>query len=297
MASPWREIMEQIQDLQRIAQREQAPLWYRGQRRAQWPLMSSLHRRIERSLGVALVQMTDSEKIELMRDVYKSLYNKFIARAWHLLDPQERSDWGIIFSMQHHGIPTRLIDWTENFACALFFAQRQRRQDDDAAIFVLDPQKLNVSTIQKEGLVHLGGEESGSARSTVDATSYHPRYVSTQNDAEALAVAPVLTNSRMIAQRAAFLLSGASFEPQEEKYSACIRKVVLPASTYGEVQLFIDTVTPGHFGYFPDLEGLRIELLEGLDREAEAARAFILEKSSTAGHQVPPGNAPPGFSL
>ena len=41
--------------------------------------------------------------------------------------------------MQHSGAPTRLLDWTEGALIALYFAVRNKLDETDAAVWVLNP--------------------------------------------------------------------------------------------------------------------------------------------------------------
>ena len=121
--STWSEILETIQNLQTAAKKEGDPLWYRGHRLSSWSIKSTAHRWVDRSFEAVSWNPPEQDRIELLRDVTKTLFHRFKARGWQLLSPQERSDWGIIFAMQHYGVPTRLVDWTENFVCALYLPQ------------------------------------------------------------------------------------------------------------------------------------------------------------------------------
>jgi hypothetical protein len=276
VTSTWPEIIGRIQTIQGEARRDGSPLWYRGQSLASWPVRSTIHRRVDSSLQALQQTLREEDKISLMRSMSQTLFHKFKSRGWPLLNPEGRSVWGIVFAMQHYGLPTRLVDWTENFACALYFAQEHRKPSEDAAIFILEPQKLNQQAVGLEALVSLGEEIN--MRMSLDTGSYHPAFTSTgkaAGDLEALAVAPVQTNPRMIAQRCTFTLSGASFEPLEERYPNCIKKIVLPASAFYDTERFHAMVGQGHFGYFPDLDGLRQELMDEMDREVVATREAL----------------------
>lgn len=274
MTSKWQEIISEVQVMQDEAKKSASLLWYRGQRLAEWPVKSSLHRRIENDLRDVNQCPSELDKVAIMREVNKTLFQRFRARSWYLLDQQERSDWGIVFSMQHHGIPTRLLDWTESFACAVYFAHAGRNPCDDAAIYVLDPQALNKEIVGEAGLVALGGNE---AIGRIQTFPYHPGFFSNSNIANlsTISVAPILSNPRMRAQRCAFTLSGDSFLPMEVQYEKYVRKITLPANTYEDSQRFLDLVGVGHFGYYPDFEGLRRELIENMDKDVAITKEFF----------------------
>jgi hypothetical protein len=275
MSSTWQIILQQIQAFQENAQKLGYPLWYRGHRRAEWPLKTTLHRRVEENLRAVGTVVPEGEQVEMLRDVYKSLYRKYKARAWHLLSSRELSDWGIVFSMQHHGIPTRLLDWTESFACALYFAHDEREPSDDAAIFILSPEELNEVNFGSRGQVALGEDITGSAN--LELSSYHPGYVSFTRPLHTIAVFPVLSNPRMVAKQSTFTLVGDPFQSLDERYSQCILKIVLPADTYYDSKHFLRLVGTSHFKYFPDLQGLKRELMSQLDGELEIAQQCVAD--------------------
>ena len=263
MSAEWEEVLRKVNAFQERATKRGSVVWYRGHRSSAWAAKSTLHRHVEdlvKLMAEAGCNIPDSGKNDLLHDEYKTLYYDFLSDAWPLLGPDERSDWGAIFSMQHHGIPTRLLDWTESFACALYFAQLDRPSTDEAAIYALDPQSLNLLSIDRDGLVSLSGD---AAKGTIDTRLWHPKYAPPPKDPRSIAVKPPMTNKRMLAQRAAFTVTGDSFLPLESQFAGqlgskgYIEKITLSPQTFPDAESFVGLAGMGHYGYFPDFEGLR----------------------------------------
>jgi len=287
MNPKWQQILDQVTALRRAEAKRGVTLWYRGQRFAQWPLHSRLHRQCIEYFTKTEIHFGDSEDRNFLREEYKTAYRLFKAKAWHLLDPMERGDWGIIFRMQHHGFPTRLLDWTRSFACAFYFAQLDRNPNEDAAIYVLNPEGLNLVSVGREGLVAL--DEGGTA-GNLDTRPYHPRYLMEKGDPPTIAVVPYFSNPRMVAQSSAFTLSGDSFLPLENQFDGqlvakdFLRQIILPAEIYQDIEDFLATVGVGHFEYFPDLEGLRSAYRTEMDRTIKHAREILASRKAGANH-------------
>lgn len=84
--------------------------WFRGHRNMDYSLLPALYRKVNTLCEVKLTE--------------DYLYNDFCARNFHLIDskasPGSKMEW--LCLMQHYGLPTRLLDWTENAINAFIFA-------------------------------------------------------------------------------------------------------------------------------------------------------------------------------
>ncbi|AIQ29305.1 hypothetical protein P40081_14945 [Paenibacillus sp. FSL P4-0081] len=99
------------------------PIWYRGQSDKTWKLEPSYAR----------VSNRVSES---------NLIKKFKQSATMLLNPLPANEFNWLFIMQHHGVPTRLLDWSESPLTALYFCA-SGEADKDGALWVLLPVELN----------------------------------------------------------------------------------------------------------------------------------------------------------
>jgi hypothetical protein len=80
---------------------------FRGQN-SDWPLIPKLCR-----INMRAGSMLDTER--LMLEDFKRLSKPFLSKV-------PTNDWEWIALAQHHGLPTRLLDWSSNPLAALWFA-------------------------------------------------------------------------------------------------------------------------------------------------------------------------------
>jgi hypothetical protein len=101
---------------------------YRGQS-DQFPLLPSLFRKPN---TVAAVKKTESGLLQALKD---SIPNKI---------PRPENDWDWLSFGQHFGLPTRLLDWSENHLTALFFAVKDSPKAP--VVFVYHARKSQIVT-------------------------------------------------------------------------------------------------------------------------------------------------------
>lgn len=73
----------------------------------------------------------------------RALVLSFKSMVPSYLDREPTDEWEWYYLMQHYGLPTRLLDWTENPLTALFFALAKEPAGEGPCVWVLDPIDLN----------------------------------------------------------------------------------------------------------------------------------------------------------
>jgi len=98
--------------------------WWRGHADASWRLVPGVHRADHGPFYEA------------------NIATKFAQRAptRHPNTPPEGALASWLFLMQHYGLPTRLLDWTESPLLATYFAvSEEGHATEDGALWALDP--------------------------------------------------------------------------------------------------------------------------------------------------------------
>lgn len=77
-----------------------------------------------------------------------ALEHSFLISYKSYIEDSNISPWELMALMQHHGLPTRLLDWSESALVALYFAlTSEPNHDGERAVWVLNPFELNKHTI------------------------------------------------------------------------------------------------------------------------------------------------------
>jgi len=208
-------------------------LFFRDHSDESWKLLP----RIARLTGT---QGTQTEEIA---------YFDFVTKAGDLL-PESSSAWAVPLAMQHHGFPTRLLDWTETLAVALLFALLDSR--GDASVWILDPFALNNATLREQRLL----------RPSDLGSTYEEYFIkhSEELGAPIVALSPLRHHPRILRQRGAFTLHDNLSKPLEELVPGVVRKVVIPKQAHEDAANFLQHAGISEFALFPDLDGLSREL-------------------------------------
>ena len=227
-------------------QRSQTEVWWRGQAMEEWNLLPNIWRP---KTGES---PTLDEKLQLERNLTIRFLHGATTRHPHW--PEEDHSVQLAM-MQHYGLPTRLLDWTESPLFALFFALREREYETrDGALWALIPASLNA---EEFGSPMLLSPHTDSAKDLFKAPFGAAESAPEKN----AAVVVRHVDPRMSVQLSAFTIHGSQAPLEVMKNShKCLLKYVVPAEKKGTLRLKLSDLGIREASLFPDLEHLAQEL-------------------------------------
>ena len=148
----------------------------------------------------------------------------FSERALPYLEFTPETDWDWLALGQHHGLPTRLLDWTRNPLVACYFAVEEET-DDDSVIYAF----------YKKGFISIKKHKNPFELTWVG--KFIPRHLT----------------PRITAQSGLFTIHPNPYEPFE---SDDIEKLIIPNKIRLDLKRTLDKYGIDRSSLFPDLDGL-----------------------------------------
>lgn len=227
---------------------------FRGQRSSDWSLQTSLERCCDRH-GVQSDQRPHIEQ-ELFRE-FRRTYHQY---ARHLPKAHSLLEWMAV--MQHHGAPTRLLDFTYSIYIAAYFALESA--DGDCAVWAFNgPWALQQSLARLEamgkpnlGKLHEPFQEDH--EELLAPVFFEPPYVRV-----ACPLNPFRLNERLRIQKGAFLVPGeitASFVDNLQELpghdsAEHVVQLVIPRALSNEALKQLFQMNVSRTSLFPGLDG------------------------------------------
>lgn len=211
-------------------------LWFRGHGRANWKLVPALGRR--RAWAAA----------------EQNLIKRFKQNAVGLMDHAPVHEWDWLFLMQHHRLPTRLLDWSESPLVGLYFAVCEARHDRmNGALWCLNPIKLN----KVAGISFSNDFEIPAFGDPVLDNNLPSRIVQeAQSDRPPVAGLASRSNERIYAQMGVFTITHRKHLPIEKTAGEVAYKLIIPASAKRRLRRELTHLRITHLSLFPELENV-----------------------------------------
>jgi hypothetical protein len=211
-------------------------MMYRGQSRI-WPLLPSIARYHSKLEGY--------EDWSVFQDSLLKEFAKFGAPHVGHSDADEL-EW--LIHAQHHGLPTRLLDFSLNPLKALFFAVSDHREDTHEGVFIGFSPKAWIEDFVRN-----------TALSNDELVAYLPRQV----------------NARLIAQESCFVafplpkhkkpLEALGKSKEHHKSISRFTMYSIPAKAKRKLRLELKKLGVTHRSLFPDLGGVAAGIVSDLN--------------------------------
>lgn len=250
-------------------------IWFRGQSRSSWSPIPKVYRPLGGNLSCFYTHAAEANMTQMFN------LQAFSRRAQC---PQDLGHW--LCLMQHYGLPTRLLDWTESILVAAFFAVENARAErltssgrrgEPAAIWAISPRALNYFMIHEAAMPRL--ECVGVMQQIIT-----PAFGAKTRFDGVIATMPPEIDARMTMQQSRFTIHGTSPSARGraieelEGFPRFIAKFEIPHKAKAIIEEELCNVGIRRATLFPDLQNLSHDLAAEYGLRSIAAKTH-----STAG--------------
>lgn len=212
--------------------------WWRGQDVYDWELIPGVHRGYSRG--------SEPNFNLRFRTKAKVRYPNCPPNNAHI-------DWLLL--VQHYGLPTRLLDWSESMAVGLYFSMlNDQYLSEDGALFCLLPSLLNKNELSRDSI--LMSEDIEVTKITRDA--FRSRNTASEH---ILAFFPDQFDLRHIAQNTAMTIHGRPGGLESQAHAEeCVVKIRVKHEGKKRMRELLKFFGASRANLFPDLANLAMEL-------------------------------------
>ncbi|WP_434348245.1 FRG domain-containing protein [Myxococcus virescens] len=192
------------------------------------------------------------------------LIKRFRQNAYPFRTLPPKSDWEWLFLMQHFGVPTRLLDWTESPLVGLYFAVHDDKHESaDGALWAMRPAKFNYDIPRIRPLIPI---DIPSFEVDTILDDYRPDKMNLESSTSKLPAAAIAPrqNERIMAQLGVFTIMHRDTTPIEQLAPQHLIKFTIPATAKKQIQAELSSLRITRMTLFPELASVAAVALEAL---------------------------------
>jgi len=172
-----------------------------------------------------------------LKETEKEILGEFRRGFTHLSELKPEDEWDLIAIAQHHGLPTRLLDWTYNPLVALWFAIQKKSISDGES-------NAEVCILNTEDDYFLNTEDKTPFEITATKI-FRPKFITRRIAAQASVFTAHYINKKN------------KFNAIENlgRYKYELKRITIPFEYFEKLQEELDGVGINNSTMFPDLDG------------------------------------------